>query len=165
MFDGVYLRWFRWRCSNGIISSAFYCGRRTVLPLILRLLSISLEEVFPYDPHWKMSDCHLAFWRDSASCDHRIPVARFGTSKQDNLVTSCYMCNSMKQNWTVEELGWKVNKVSPGETWDGLPNSFPMLLKTCADRFENAGIPYFQDWLGSVQATAEPAVLAGKACE
>src|SRR5713101_6697235 len=106
-----------------------YCGRRTVLPPVLRLLSIALKEVFPYHAHGKMSECHLAFWRDLASCDHLVPVARFGSSTEHNLVTACYMCNSMKQNWTVEELGWQVREISTQETWDGLSNSFPKLLE------------------------------------
>jgi len=129
-----------------------YCGRRTVLPPVLRLLSIALKEVFPYHPHGKMSECHLAFWRDLASCDHLVPVARFGASEEHNLVTACYMCNSMKQNWTVEELGWRVREISSHETWDGLSSSFPMLLEVSAARFEQARIPYFRDWLRTIQS-------------
>ncbi len=140
-----------------------YCDRHVVIPPVLRLLSISLGNVFPYHPHGKMSECHLAFWRDIASCDHLIPVAQRGSSKGDNLVTSCYMCNSVKQSWTVEELRWPILDVSENEPWDGLSSRFPTLLENSAARFEEARIPYFRDWLHAIQskaAVAQPIIVA-----
>lgn len=128
-----------------------YCGRRTVLPPVLRLLSIAFGSVFPYHPHGKMSECHLAFWRDLASCDHVVPVARFGASDERNLVTACYMCNSIKQNWTVEELGWELRSILKDNSWDGLSDKFPALLELCETRFAAARIPYFRIWLRALR--------------
>jgi hypothetical protein len=128
-----------------------YCGRRTVLAPVLRLLSIALGGVFPYHPHGKMSQCHLAFWRDLASCDHLVPIARFGKSEESNLVTACYMCNSIKQNWTIEELGWELQPILQDDPWDGLSNRFPALLEACELRFPAARIPYFRNWLRALR--------------
>ena len=127
-----------------------YCDRRTILPPVLRLLSIALDGVFPYHPHGKMSQCHLAFWRDLASCDHLVPVARFGKSDERNLVTACYMCNSVKQNWTVEELRWELQPIPEAEAWQGLADRYAPLLEYCEPRFEVARIPYFRRWLRAV---------------
>jgi len=41
----------------------------------MRLISLILPDDFPYHRNGKMSECHIAFWRDTASCDHVVPVA------------------------------------------------------------------------------------------
>jgi len=131
-----------------------YCGRCAVFPPILRLLSITLSHVFQYHPHGKMSQCHLAFWRDLASCDHLVPVARFGKSDEQNLVTACYMCNSIKQSWTVAELGWELQAIPQDDSWNGLSDKFPALMEFCGTRFAAARIPYFRNWLRALNACA-----------
>jgi hypothetical protein len=127
-----------------------YCSRRTVLPPVLRLLSVVFPEIFPHNPNWKMVACHLAFWRDTASCDHIVPIARQGSSEPDNLVTACYMCNSTKQNWSVEELGWEVMPVCTSD-WDGLARSYAALYEFLRPQYPEARASYFQDWLRAVE--------------
>jgi 5-methylcytosine-specific restriction endonuclease McrA len=106
--------------------SCRYCGRKTLFVPILRLLSSTFPDLLPYHLNWKMSECHIAYWRFGASCDHVTPAARGGSSEPANLVTSCYMCNSMKQNWLVEELRWQIRP--PTSTcWDGLAGYYPRL--------------------------------------
>ena len=129
-----------------------YCGRCVVVPPVLRLLSICFGEVFPYHPHWKMSVSHLAFWRDLASCDHLIPVARGGTSKAENLVTACYMCNSIKQSWLVDELRWAVSPIPARSSWDGLCSQYSGLLKVAQERHAEANLRYFREWSKAVRA-------------
>jgi HNH endonuclease len=131
-----------------------YCCRRTVIPPVLRLLAVAFDQVFPYHPHGLMTACHLGFWRDIASCDHLVPVARLGSSTADNLVTACYMCNSIKQNWLIEELRWELRPIEPNADWDGLSASLHELLRIYEDRHEGARIPYFRDWLKAVQTSA-----------
>jgi hypothetical protein len=129
-----------------------YCDRRTVFVPVLRLLSLAVDDVFPYHPHGKMSACHLAFWRDIASCDHVVPIARHGTSESDNLVTACYLCNSIKQNWLVEELRWEVRPVRDEMDWDGLTRTYPELLKAVQSAQQGAHIAYFKNWLRALQS-------------
>lgn len=123
-----------------------YCEKRTVLPPVLRLLSHFLGNDFPYHPHGRMTECHVAFWRDIVSCDHVLPVARGGNSTHENLVTACYMCNSIKQNWVVEELRWEIRPIS-ALTWDGLSASFGTLLKAA----EVPVTTYYHNWLKAVE--------------
>jgi hypothetical protein len=127
-----------------------YCSRRTVLPPVLRLLSVVFPEIFPHDPKWKMVACHLAFWRDTASCDHIVPIARQGSSEPDNLVTACYMSNSIKQNWSVEDLGWEAMPV-PVFDWDGLAFWYPALLERVRVECPKARTQYFENWLKVVR--------------
>jgi len=128
-----------------------FCGRRAVFPPVLRLLSVLFPSVFPYHPHGKMEQCHLAFWRDIASCDHLVPVARRGGSDLENLVTSCYMCNSIKQNWLVEELRWELKAVPEAGTWDGLTGTYPALLKACEDEHPACRSSYYRGWLRALK--------------
>ena len=128
-----------------------YCGRRVVMPPVLRLLSICFGEIFPYHLHGKMDVSHLAFWRDVSSCDHLIPVARGGTSEAENLVTACYMCNSIKQNWLVDELRWVVMPVSARSPWDGLCSQYARLLKMMKERGEGTDLQYFREWSSAVR--------------
>lgn len=108
--------------------SCRYCGRRTIFPPVLRALAARFPAVLRYHPNWKMAECDLAFWRESASCDHLVPVARGGSSEPQNLVTACYMCNSIKQNWLLEELRWELRPPGPKD-WDGLAWAFPELAR------------------------------------
>ena len=131
--------------------NCLYCGRRVVLAAMLRLLAEYFAPIdphlFPYHPHWKMTKCHLAFWRDSASCDHLLPAARGGNSDPDNLVTSCYNCNSIKQNWTLEELGWSRLQGAP-QPWDGLSSSYPSLVTVVWKGSEPSA--YHRRWLAAL---------------
>lgn len=130
-----------------------YCGRRAVFVPTLRLLSLIFPDVLPYHPHGLMTECHLAFWRDIASCDHMVPVARSGSSQPDNLITACYLCNSIKQNWLLKELGWKtLDAIPPNATdWDGLSGIYPALLKHAKEaEYPDASKPYFTAWLSAL---------------
>jgi 5-methylcytosine-specific restriction endonuclease McrA len=96
-----------------------YCGKRTVLLPTLRLLSELYPLAFPYHTSWKYGQCHPLYWTHSASCDHLVPVARGGTNGPANLVTACYLCNSLKSGWLLAELAWRLRPRAIGE-WDGL---------------------------------------------
>ncbi|MBU4222615.1 MAG: HNH endonuclease [Euryarchaeota archaeon] len=104
-----------------------YCGKRTVFIGTLRVISILSPKEFPYHPHWKWNETHPAFWELTSSCDHLVPVARGGKSNIDNLVTACYMCNSIKANWTLDELRWKKHEPADVE-WDGLVGLFLQIM-------------------------------------
>ena len=101
-----------------------YSGNQLIFPGVLRLLSHLLPEEFPFHPHWKMSQCHIAYWELSATIDHVIPVARGGTDDETNWVTASMLRNSTKSNWTLEELGWSL--LLPGNygDWNGLTEWF-----------------------------------------
>lgn len=127
-----------------------YCRRKTVFLPVLRALSAICGPDFPWHPHTKMAECHIAFWRDFASCDHLLPVARGGSSKEENLVTACYMCNSIKQNWLVEELRWTLLPVSPNP-WDGLVSFYPSLVERVPIMLKS----YHVQWLRTLKQASD----------
>lgn len=127
-----------------------YCGRPTVFCPLLRLVASLFPREFRYHPNWKMAECHIAFWQWTASCDHLIPVARGGSSKPENLRTACYMCNSMKQNWLIEELRWTEREVTPS-AWDGLCSLYLKLAQVVPE----AEAAYHRRWLRAIQQSAQ----------
>lgn len=105
-----------------------YCGKLTIFIGTLRIMSLMMPDEFPYHPNWKWERTHPAYWELTASCDHLLPVARGGGNDIENLVTACYMCNSIKANWTLQELRWELKEIN-NPTWDGLTGYFLQLME------------------------------------
>jgi 5-methylcytosine-specific restriction endonuclease McrA len=101
-----------------------YAGTRLVFPGVLRVLSISLPEEFPFHPNWKMTHTHEAFWELSPTVDHIVPVARGGLDVEENWATTSMRRNSAKSNWTLDELGWSLHPRGDIRAWDGLLSWF-----------------------------------------
>lgn len=108
-----------------------YCGRRTVLPGVLRLLSGRYPAWFPYNRNWKTTDSHPAYAALTITHDHVVPVAKGGHSTEPaNIVTACWACNSRKADLAVDEIGFTIRP--PAETtWRGLADQFPLLWEAC----------------------------------
>lgn len=127
-----------------------YCGQRTLFVPVLRAVSAMMPDVFPYHAHWKMSECHIAYWQYAASIDHIVPVARGGSPvSPENLATNCYKCNSIKQHWLLDELRWELVPVGSTE-WDGLSSRLPELCQMGGIQND----PYFARWIRLVMRTA-----------
>jgi len=82
-----------------------YSGKRLVFPPVLKIISNALPTDFPYHPHWKMDECHVAYWELYPTVDHVVPLARGGSDDETNLVCTSMLSNGAKANWTLEELG------------------------------------------------------------
>lgn len=106
-----------------------YFGQRLVFPGLLRLLSELLPNEFPFHPNWKMSETHIMYWELFPTVDHIIPIARGGVDGEAHWVTTSMLRNSMKSNWTLEELNWSLFPAGNLETWDGLINLFVLLVE------------------------------------
>ena len=106
-----------------------YSGERLVNPGLLRAVSHYFPAEFPYHPHWKYSNCHLAFWELLPSLDHVIPVALGGADDESNLVSTTQLNNSIKANWTLEQLRWKLRPIEENSRWDGLTGLFIRLFE------------------------------------
>ena len=63
-----------------------------------------MPDVFPYQAHWKMSECHRAYWEYVPTVDHIIPISLGGADDIKNRVTTSMLHNSIKSNWTLEQL-------------------------------------------------------------
>lgn len=128
---------------------------RYFLP-VLRLVSELYPRLFPYHPNWKMTETHVAYWRDTASCDHIKPVARGGSSNMDNLATTCYRCNDTKSNWLLAELGWMLQPIA-NSSWDGLSSRY---LELCL-RTPAASSEYHRRWRQALIRAASAARISG----
>ena len=63
-----------------------------------------------------------------------LPIARCGADSSQNWITTSMRNNSIKSNWTVEELGW--NRCVGGNLleWDGLTEKFLQLVGATPQR-------------------------------
>jgi hypothetical protein len=106
-----------------------YSGQKLVNPGILKVLSYYLPEDFPYHPHWKMEACHNAYWEFVPTVDHIYPVALGGADSEENWATTSMLHNSIKSNWTLAQLQWKLYDAGRFEDWDGLTGLFVKLVE------------------------------------
>lgn len=104
-----------------------YCGRQTVHRDVLKLLSGALPGALPYrNGQWTPLEEHIVYWTYSTSTEHHLPLARGGTNERSNIVTTCYQCNDVKNDYLIEELGWTL--LPPANSgWGGLAERLPSL--------------------------------------
>ncbi len=97
-----------------------YNGQKLVYPPVLRIISRMIPESFPYHKNGKMDEGHIAYWQLFPTIDHLDPVARGGPDTETNWICCSMLTNSIKANWTLEELGWTL--LAPGnvDEWDGM---------------------------------------------
>ena len=101
-----------------------YSGKRLLHPGMLKVLSFYYPEDFPYHPHWKVSESHVAYWELCPTIDHVRPIAAGGRDEPANWVTTSMMNNAVKSNWTLEQLQWRLHPPGSMADWDGLTSVF-----------------------------------------
>ena len=97
-----------------------YSGAKLVYPPVLKILSHLMPDEFPYQKHWKTSECHIGWWELIPTIDHLIPVSRGGKDEKENWVCTSQLRNSAKSNWSLEELGWELHDSGDIKNWDGM---------------------------------------------
>lgn len=120
-----------------------YRGTRLVFPPVLRLLSHYLPKEFPFHKNGKMSEGHIAYWELFPTIDHVVPVARGGTDTEENWVCCSMLTNSIKSNWTLEQLQWKMHDSGDFEVWDGMIGWF---LRQVSQDPSSMANPYIKKW-------------------
>jgi hypothetical protein len=105
-----------------------YTGERLVNPGMLKVITNYFPEEFPYDPHWKMTKTHIAYWDLIPTIDHIIPIAQGGEDHPSNWATTSMKNNSIKSNYSIEEIRWKLYPSGALEDWDGLTDLFIRLV-------------------------------------
>lgn len=105
-----------------------YCGRKTVLSPVMELLAGFFPDDFPFESdHWRGGVTHPAFLECSPFIDHVEPGSQSGRWTDDNnLVTACNVCNTVKADFTLQTLGWDLLPIPPS-SWDGLARSYRVL--------------------------------------
>lgn len=106
-----------------------YSGEKLLNPGVLRVISCVLPAQFPFQAHWKMSECHTAYWELTPTIDHIVPIARGGEDRPENWATTSMMHNLIKSNWTMEQMQWKLHRAGNLEVWDGMTRDFVMLIE------------------------------------
>jgi 5-methylcytosine-specific restriction endonuclease McrA len=103
-----------------------YCGRKTIPPDFLRIVSFGFPLAFGWQSNWN-PPTHRAYWDISTSLDHLVAVSAGGDWRlHENLVTACYRCQEQKNDRAVA-----AEDLPPQErsNWDGLTKSYNALYE------------------------------------
>ncbi len=120
-----------------------YSGEKLVNPGILKVLSYYMPEEFPYHAHWKMEECHNAYWEFIPTVDHIYPVALGGADSMENWATTSMLHNSIKSNWTLRQLNWELHAAGDYGNYDGLTELFVKLVESDNELLKDA---YIKRW-------------------
>lgn len=135
-----------------------YTGNRLVNPGVLRLLHVLLGPDFPAHPNWKVSETHPAFGELFPTVDHVVPVSRGGDDDESNWVTASMVSNQAKNQWAVDDLGWKRHPTGVVKGWDGLSRWLVDYLAANPTVLAKAPEPhrsYIRRWLTATMAALE----------
>ncbi len=105
-----------------------YTGEKLLNPGILKVLSTYFPDEFPFHPHWKMTETHVAYWELIPTIDHIFPIAKGGDDDRSNWVTTSMKNNSIKSNYTIDEIHWTIYPQGNIKDWDGLSEAFIHLV-------------------------------------
>ena len=120
-----------------------YSGQKLLNPGILKIISHYFPDDFPYHPHWKMTETHIAYWELTPTIDHIHPIAKGGEDDESNWVTTSMKNNSIKSNYTLDELQWKLYPRGEIVEWDGLTSVFLKLVEKDKELLEDH---YIRSW-------------------
>ena len=120
-----------------------YTGEKLLNPGILKVITYYFPEDFPYHPHWKMSETHNAYWELVPTLDHIYPIAKGGQDHESNWVTTSTKNNSIKSNYTIDEIHWKLHPKGDIKEWDGLTNVLIQLIDKDKNLLKDS---YIRNW-------------------
>lgn len=120
-----------------------YSGKKLINPGVLKVLSYYLPVPFPYQKNWKMTECHIAYWELCPTIDHIRPIAMGGRDEPENWATTSMLNNSIKSNWTLEQMRWSLYEPGDFNAWDGLTKQF---IAIAEDHCELLQDNYIKSW-------------------
>lgn len=120
-----------------------YTGKKLLNPGILKVISHYFPNEFPYHSHWKMTETHIAYWELVPTIDHIYPIAKGGEDNENNWVTTSMKNNSIKSNYTIDDIHWKLYPKGNISDWDGLTTIFLRLVKNDKELLKE---PYIKNW-------------------
>ena len=120
-----------------------YTGEKLLNPGILKVLSVYFPDEFPFHPHWKMTETHIAYWELVPTIDHIYPIAKGGRDDKSNWVTTSMKNNSIKSNYTIDEIHWSLYPCGKVSDWDGLTQSFIKLVENNKELLKDN---YIKSW-------------------
>lgn len=128
-----------------------YFGTRLVNPGMLRVLSETLPNEFPFHPNWKTNECHDAYWELQPTIDHVIPIAQGGADDSSNWATTSMRGNQAKSRFKLDQLHWTLYPEGAIEDWDGLSSLFLKIVEKDPSLLRNRAI---RDWQRATAAIA-----------
>ena len=126
-----------------------YTGQRLVNPGMLRVLSEEIPNSFPFQEHWKTDSCHIAYWEYQPTVDHIYPVSLGGKDEPENWASTSMINNSVKSNFTLEQLGWTLKDKGNINDWDGLSALFVQIVLKNTELLK---IKRIKDWFTATRA-------------
>lgn len=120
-----------------------YTGQRLINPGMLKVITYYFPEEFPYDPHWKMTKTHIAYWNLIPTIDHVFPIALGGIDDPSNWVTTSMKNNSIKSNYSLDEMNWNLYERGNLNNWDGLTKLFIEIVEKNNDLLRDS---YIKSW-------------------
>ena len=90
-----------------------------------------------------MTDAHIAYWELVLTTDHIYPIAKGGEDNEQNWVTTSMKNNSIKSNYTIDEIHWKLYPKGDFTEWDGLTGLFLKLVRNDKALLNDA---YIKSW-------------------
>lgn len=94
-----------------------------------------------------MDKCHIAYWELVATIDHVKPIARGGLDEEANWATTSMRRNSIKANWTLEELNWELCPAGDINTWDGMTKWYTEYLESHKEFLKTQ---YYRNWYNAI---------------
>lgn len=125
-----------------------YTGQKLLNPGILKILSIYFPNEFPFQSHWKMTETHIAYWELIPTIDHIYPIAKGGHDDIGNWVTTSMKNNSIKSNYTIDEIHWTLHPSGNIKEWDGLSRK---MIKIIDSNKELLIDKYIKTWYNITQ--------------
>ena len=129
-----------------------YSGDKLVNPGVLKIITFYCPAEFPYHPHGKMTEGHVAYWELFPTIDHVIPIARGGKDTIENWVTTSMLHNQVKNNWTLEQLNWTLHSPSEIKDWDGLTAAFIEFVSQHTELLQDK---YISSWFRASRSAQE----------
>ena len=127
--------------SDGFVDR--YTCQKLVNPGILKVITHYFPDEFPYDPHWKMTKTHTAYWDLIPTIDHIVPIAQGGTDEPSNWATTSMKNNSIKSNYLLSEINWELHPKGNLSEWDGLTELLILLVENNPHLQKD---PYISKW-------------------
>lgn len=126
-----------------------YCGRETIPPPVLRLISARFPDAFAYHRNWKRDVCHRAYWDISTAFVRLGAPTGNEESELENFATACARCRYQKGTLPSIREGWQPQP--PHLHWDGLTKSARALRDAVGQPPGN-----FEPWFRAFDAAWDP---------
>lgn len=89
-----------------------------------------IPQALQYHRNWPADRAHPLVWTHLSSLEHVNPCSTGGDNSLENLVTTCSLCNYTKNNASIAQLNWELDRESREDVvWDGLTSLLPELQR------------------------------------